>query len=136
MSDATARAAAPACSRRPGWWNASTVVSPHSARASTPPSPACCTMSSSCHASSAATARSASRFSCRTPGNVVPRVDRRTGTQRAGSAQSHTTPRAQGCIVSWPSTRVGTAGTSTSSPPARARSAATAASASRIHPST
>eukprot|EP00965_Chrysotila_dentata_P121932 4029804-Pleurochrysis_carterae.AAC.1 len=47
MSASTAFAAAAAWSRRPGWWNASTVINSHSARASTPPSPACATMSSS-----------------------------------------------------------------------------------------
>eukprot|EP00965_Chrysotila_dentata_P095161 3145503-Pleurochrysis_carterae.AAC.1 len=40
-------------------------------------------------------------------------------------------PLAHGCRSSWPSTLVGTSGTSTTAPPARARSAAIAASASR-----
>eukprot|EP00965_Chrysotila_dentata_P243572 6205484-Pleurochrysis_carterae.AAC.1 len=90
-------------------------------------------MSSSCHPSSSATFRSAARFNCLRPGNLVCRVDRRTGTHRAGSSQSHTIPRAHGCIVSCPRTTVGTCGTSASVPPARARSAATAASARSIH---
>jgi hypothetical protein len=38
------------------------------------------------------------------------RVDRRTGSQFAGSRQSHTTPRAQGWSWSCPITRVGTTG--------------------------
>eukprot|EP00965_Chrysotila_dentata_P075007 2477959-Pleurochrysis_carterae.AAC.1 len=86
-------------------------------------------MSSSCHPSFAAASRSASRFSCLSPGNLVCRVERRTGTQCPGSAQSHTTPRAHGCIVSCPRTTVGTCGTSVSAPPARVRSVATALSA-------
>eukprot|EP00965_Chrysotila_dentata_P249458 6208906-Pleurochrysis_carterae.AAC.1 len=48
-SAATAAAAAGACSTSPGWWNASTVRSSHSARASTPPSPTWSTMSWSRH---------------------------------------------------------------------------------------
>eukprot|EP00965_Chrysotila_dentata_P072232 2387469-Pleurochrysis_carterae.AAC.1 len=68
MSASTALRAAAACATRPGWWNARTVVSSHAARASTPPSPACSTMSTSCQFSSAATARSSPLSSCRAPG--------------------------------------------------------------------
>eukprot|EP00965_Chrysotila_dentata_P070601 2333992-Pleurochrysis_carterae.AAC.1 len=93
-------------------------------------------MSSSCQCSASAAFRSACRSSYRRPGNAVARVERVTGTQRAGSAQSHMTPLAHGCIVSYPSTTVGTCGTSTSAPPALALRAATALSASRIHAST
>eukprot|EP00965_Chrysotila_dentata_P127051 4202565-Pleurochrysis_carterae.AAC.1 len=42
------------------------------------------------------------------------------------SRQSQIIPRAHGCMSSCPSTLVGTSGTSTSSPPARVLSAATA----------
>eukprot|EP00965_Chrysotila_dentata_P168549 5566105-Pleurochrysis_carterae.AAC.1 len=72
-----------------------------------PPSPACATMSASCHSRSAATSRSARLSSCRLPGKRVPLEDLRTGSHRVGFAQSHITPRAHGCSASWPSTRVG-----------------------------
>eukprot|EP00965_Chrysotila_dentata_P111947 3702086-Pleurochrysis_carterae.AAC.1 len=106
------------------------------ARAKTPPSPACATMSVSCQSSSAATTRSSSLSICRAPGKRACRVDRWTGTHRSGSAQPHTEPRAHGCVVSCPSTRAGTCGTSTSLPSAWRLSAATAASTMCNHPST
>eukprot|EP00965_Chrysotila_dentata_P045406 1508397-Pleurochrysis_carterae.AAC.1 len=71
MSAFTVFAAAAACSSRPWWWNARTVVSLHSVRASTPPSPTCATMSSPCHRSSAAAHRSARLSSCRRPGSTA-----------------------------------------------------------------
>eukprot|EP00965_Chrysotila_dentata_P105672 3490400-Pleurochrysis_carterae.AAC.1 len=88
-------------------------------------------MSRSPHASVSAAARSASRSSCLVPANLVVRSDRRTGRQSVGSAQSHTIPLAHRGISSCATVTVGTLGTCTSSPPARARSAATAASAVR-----
>eukprot|EP00965_Chrysotila_dentata_P055690 1847261-Pleurochrysis_carterae.AAC.1 len=100
-----------------------------------PPSPACATMFSSSQPSSAAVRRNATRSICRSPGKRVFRVEGITGTHRRGSRQSHTTPCAHRCSSSCPITRVRTSGTSTCSPPARARIAATAASACRIHPS-
>eukprot|EP00965_Chrysotila_dentata_P019145 638038-Pleurochrysis_carterae.AAC.1 len=91
-----------------------------------PPSPACETMSASFHSSAAAAARSAALSSCRSPWNAVSLVDGRTGWQSAGSAQSHTMPRAQPGISIWVMTTVGTCGIGPSAPPARARSALTA----------
>eukprot|EP00965_Chrysotila_dentata_P174744 5768775-Pleurochrysis_carterae.AAC.1 len=131
MSAFTAAAAAAACATRPGWWNASTVSNSHSDLTSTPPSPAWETMSWSPQASVSAAAQSASRLICLVPANRVVRSDRRTGRQSIGSAQSHTIPRAHRGISSCDTVTVGTLGTCTSSPPARARSAATAASAVR-----
>eukprot|EP00965_Chrysotila_dentata_P205772 6183154-Pleurochrysis_carterae.AAC.1 len=87
-------------------------------------------MSWSPQASVSAAARSALRSSCLVPAKLVSRVERCTGRQSAGSAQSHTVPRAQCGISSWVTVTVATLGTWTSSPPARARSAATAVSAS------
>eukprot|EP00965_Chrysotila_dentata_P028496 946335-Pleurochrysis_carterae.AAC.1 len=128
-SAATAAAAAGACSTSPGWWNASTVRSSHSAHASTPPSPTWSTMSWSRQPIVAAAARSAARSTCRGPGNCVRRVDLLTGTQRSGSAQSQMMPRAHATISSCSITTVGTGGTSAGSPSVHRRSAATAASA-------
>eukprot|EP00965_Chrysotila_dentata_P183687 6065004-Pleurochrysis_carterae.AAC.1 len=135
-SASTAFAAAAACSIRPGWWNARTVISSQSERAFTPPLPACATMSSSGQRNSAAAARSAARSNWRAPGKVVWRVDLATGTHLRGSLQSHTMPRPHRGISFCSITTVGTAGTSTSAPPARARSAAVAASAAANHAST
>eukprot|EP00965_Chrysotila_dentata_P134234 4438919-Pleurochrysis_carterae.AAC.1 len=100
QSASTAAAAAAAWATRPGWWNASTVNSSHSDLTSMPPSPAWATMSRSPHASVSAAARSASRSSCLVPGKLVDRVERWTGLQSAGSAQSHTVPRAHRGISS------------------------------------
>eukprot|EP00965_Chrysotila_dentata_P045833 1523391-Pleurochrysis_carterae.AAC.1 len=111
-------------------------MSSHSDRASTPPSPACATISASGHPSASAAPRRAARSSCLAPGNTVSRVDRVTGTHRRGSLQSQIRPRAQSGISSCSTTVVGTSGTSTSSPAARARSAAVAASAALNHAST
>eukprot|EP00965_Chrysotila_dentata_P122513 4049325-Pleurochrysis_carterae.AAC.1 len=87
-------------------------------------------MSASAHRMVAAAARSAALSSCRAPSKRVFRVlDRSTGTQRVGSAQSQMTPRAHGAISDCSMTSVGTGGTSASSPAARRRSAAAAASA-------
>eukprot|EP00965_Chrysotila_dentata_P089157 2944017-Pleurochrysis_carterae.AAC.1 len=108
-------------------------MSSQSDRASTPPSPACATMSASGQRSCAAAARSAVRLSWRFPGNVVCRVERVTGTHRRGSAQSQTLPRAHRGISSCSITTVGTVGTSTSAPRARSRSALVAASAAASH---
>eukprot|EP00965_Chrysotila_dentata_P171236 5650672-Pleurochrysis_carterae.AAC.1 len=55
-------------------------------------------MSASAHRIVAAAARSAALSSCRAPSNWVCRVERSTGTQRAGSAQSQMVPRAHGAI--------------------------------------
>eukprot|EP00965_Chrysotila_dentata_P066994 2217875-Pleurochrysis_carterae.AAC.1 len=90
-------------------------------------------MSSSCQAIASAARLSAALSSWRAPGKCVWRVDRATGVHRAGSLQSHTTPRAHSGISSCDTTTVGTAGTGTSSPRARLRSAATAASARANH---
>eukprot|EP00965_Chrysotila_dentata_P034152 1136693-Pleurochrysis_carterae.AAC.1 len=65
-------------------------------------------MSSSCQRSAAAAARRATRSSCLLPAKVVCRVDRRTGSHRLGSAQSHTTPLAHGAISDCSMTTVGT----------------------------
>eukprot|EP00965_Chrysotila_dentata_P132627 4385350-Pleurochrysis_carterae.AAC.1 len=62
-------------------------------------------MSASAHPRSPATLRSASRSTCLRPGNLVSRDDLSTGTHLRGSAQSHATPRAHGCMSSWPMTR-------------------------------
>eukprot|EP00965_Chrysotila_dentata_P207005 6183867-Pleurochrysis_carterae.AAC.1 len=132
-SVSTATAAAGACATRPGWWKARTVMSSQPERTSTPPSPACGTMSRSAQSMAAAARLSVSRSSWRTPSNRVSRVDRRTGWQSSGSAQSQTTPLAQAGISSCVITTVGTFGTRTSAPPARARSAASAAWAARNH---
>eukprot|EP00965_Chrysotila_dentata_P029987 998717-Pleurochrysis_carterae.AAC.2 len=70
VSAATALAAAAACATRPGWWKANTVVSSHSARVSTPPSPTCATISASAHPRSSATLRSAARSTCLLSGNL------------------------------------------------------------------
>eukprot|EP00965_Chrysotila_dentata_P082796 2731715-Pleurochrysis_carterae.AAC.1 len=86
-------------------------------------------MSVSSHCIAAAAARSAPRSICRVPSKTVCRVERSTGTQRAGSAQSQTTPRAHGVISDCSMTSVGTGGTPTSWPAARRRRAATASSA-------
>eukprot|EP00965_Chrysotila_dentata_P262854 6214689-Pleurochrysis_carterae.AAC.1 len=58
-SASTAAAAAAACATRPGWWKASTVMSSHSERTSTPPSPIWATMSLSAQSRVEAAARSA-----------------------------------------------------------------------------
>eukprot|EP00965_Chrysotila_dentata_P124762 4124890-Pleurochrysis_carterae.AAC.1 len=55
-------------------------------------------MSRSPHASASAAARSASRLSCLAPAKLVDRVERWTGLQSAGSAQSHTIPRTHPAI--------------------------------------
>eukprot|EP00965_Chrysotila_dentata_P172376 5688662-Pleurochrysis_carterae.AAC.2 len=117
----TAFAAAAAWSRRPGWWKARTVMSSQADRASTPPSPACSTMSMSGQRSSAAAARSAARSSCRALGDVVWRVDCATGTHRCGSLQPQIFLRAHRGISSCSITTVGTMGTSTSAPRVCAR---------------
>eukprot|EP00965_Chrysotila_dentata_P086534 2856168-Pleurochrysis_carterae.AAC.1 len=94
-------------------------------------------MSLSSQASVSAAARSASRSSCLAPAKRVVREDRWTGWQLAVSAQSQTVPRAHAGISSCCVTvTVGTLGTRTSSPWARARSAATATSAAANHVST
>eukprot|EP00965_Chrysotila_dentata_P097062 3208353-Pleurochrysis_carterae.AAC.1 len=111
-------------------------MSSHADRASTPPSPACATMSASGQRSAAAAARSAAHLSCRAPGKVVWRVERAAGTHRRGSLQPRIWPRAHRGISSCSITTVGTEGTSTSSPRALARSAAVAASADANHAST
>eukprot|EP00965_Chrysotila_dentata_P160081 5286155-Pleurochrysis_carterae.AAC.1 len=69
-------------------------MSSHPERASTHPSPTCATMSVSGQRSFSAAARSAALSIYRAPGNCVCRLDRVTGTHRAGSLQSHTVPRA------------------------------------------
>ena len=74
--------------------------------------------------------RSASLSSWRAPRKTVSRVERRTGLQSHGSAQSQMMPRAHGCICSWVMMRVG--GRVAALP---RRSASHAASASRIHDS-
>eukprot|EP00965_Chrysotila_dentata_P111907 3701098-Pleurochrysis_carterae.AAC.2 len=104
-----------------------------SERISTPPSPTCATMSPSGQCMAAAAARRVLPSSWRAPSNLVSRVKRCTGVQRAGSAQSQTMPRAHGAISDCSMTTVGTGGTSTSRPSARSRSAATAASACANH---
>eukprot|EP00965_Chrysotila_dentata_P101072 3337989-Pleurochrysis_carterae.AAC.1 len=58
-------------------------------------------MSWSAQASVFAASRSAPRSSCLGPSKLVSRVERWTGRQSAGSAQSHTIPRAQRGISSW-----------------------------------
>eukprot|EP00965_Chrysotila_dentata_P044731 1487157-Pleurochrysis_carterae.AAC.1 len=98
-------------------------MSSQSDRTSTPPSPAWSTMSRSLHPSVSAAARRASRSSCLVPENRVSLVEASTGWQSVGSAQSHTVPRAHAGISSCVSTTVGTEGTLTSAPPARARKA-------------
>eukprot|EP00965_Chrysotila_dentata_P004998 164253-Pleurochrysis_carterae.AAC.1 len=90
-------------------------------------------MSLSGQSSTSAAARSAARSSCLAPGNCDERDERCTGRQSSGSAQSHTVPRAQRGISSCVTVTVGTFGTCVSLPPARSRSAATAASAMRNH---
>eukprot|EP00965_Chrysotila_dentata_P162314 5360219-Pleurochrysis_carterae.AAC.1 len=85
-------------------------------------------MSWSSHASVSAAARLATRSSCLGPANLVDRSDRRTGRQSAGSAHSQTVPRAPWGISCCDTVTVGTLGTCASSPLARARSAASAAS--------
>eukprot|EP00965_Chrysotila_dentata_P170166 5617140-Pleurochrysis_carterae.AAC.1 len=55
-------------------------------------------MSSSSQPSCAVAARRAARSICRGPSKVVARVDRCTGVQSWGFAQSQTTPRAHGAI--------------------------------------
>eukprot|EP00965_Chrysotila_dentata_P032110 1071279-Pleurochrysis_carterae.AAC.2 len=132
-SVSTAAAAAAAWATRPGWWKARTVRSSQSDLASTPPSPACETISLSPHAIASAAARSAPRSSCLAPAKAVSRVERWTGRQSAGSAQSQTTPLAHRGISSCVTVTVATLGTCASPPPARVRSAATAASAVRSH---
>eukprot|EP00965_Chrysotila_dentata_P256828 6212680-Pleurochrysis_carterae.AAC.2 len=86
-------------------------------------------MSASSHFSWAAAARKAARSICRCPSTGVSRVERCTGTQRVGSAQSQTVPLAHGSISCCSMTTVGTCGTAVSLPSARSCSAATAASA-------
>eukprot|EP00965_Chrysotila_dentata_P088391 2919505-Pleurochrysis_carterae.AAC.1 len=79
-------------------------------------------MSQSCHATASAACRNAALSRWRFPGK-----------RRTGSLRSHTTPRALSGICSCDTTTVGTAGTGTSSPRARLRSAATAAPALANH---
>eukprot|EP00965_Chrysotila_dentata_P184730 6098255-Pleurochrysis_carterae.AAC.1 len=67
-------------------------------------------MSWSPQASVSAAARSAPRSSCLGPGKHVSRVDRCTGRQSAGLAQSQTVPRAQCGISSWVTVTVATLG--------------------------
>eukprot|EP00965_Chrysotila_dentata_P253142 6211087-Pleurochrysis_carterae.AAC.4 len=86
-------------------------------------------MSVSGHYIFAAADRSAVRLICLRPEKRVCRVERRVGTHRSGSLQSQTWPHADRGIWLCLITTVGTCGTSTSAPPARARRAATAASA-------
>ena len=131
MSASTTLAAAAKFAATPVWWKARTVSSAQSERTSTPPSPTCPTMSASRHASWAATRRSAARSTWRFPGKTVRRVDRSTGLQSVGSAQSHTTSRAKSAICSCEMVTVGTASGCLPS-----RSATPAASALCIHGST
>eukprot|EP00965_Chrysotila_dentata_P202461 6181140-Pleurochrysis_carterae.AAC.1 len=119
-----------------------TVSSSQSARGSTPPPHTCSTMSVSAHASRCAPSLSVSRSIWRGPGKAVARGERVTGAQRSGSEQSQTMPLAHGCRESWPRTRVGTCGTSTSAPPPgrlarpppRPQARATTAPSSRTRP--
>eukprot|EP00965_Chrysotila_dentata_P157176 5192699-Pleurochrysis_carterae.AAC.1 len=73
-------------------------------------------MSRSGHASSSAAARNAPRSSCLSPAKRVSRVERWTGRQSAGSAQSQTIPCAHFGISFCVIVTVGTLGTCASPP--------------------
>ena len=89
--------------KRDWWWKTSTMSKEQSDRTSTPPSPIWSTISRSCQLRMAATRRTASLSIWRLgsplglAGNVVWRVERRTGWHWVGSRQSQMIPRAQGC---------------------------------------
>eukprot|EP00965_Chrysotila_dentata_P258132 6213113-Pleurochrysis_carterae.AAC.3 len=133
MSASTAFAFAAAWLTRPGWWNARTVSNSQPELTSTPPSPTCSTMSASAHCIVAAAARRPPRSICRAPWKSVCRVERSTGVQRVGSVQPQTMLRAHRSISNCSMTSVGTGCTTTSSPAAHRRRAATAASARANH---